>query len=165
MAREQQSAPKGEHRLGVERPNTKKHLGNVMETTSGRDVETRVVKVKMAYGTYLRPVSGLDAFFLRSYFKLVFPPSGFKQRELPSFPTIWRTADNDKITALSFRDIFYEDDKRFQSTDVSESPWCPFVLCSILSMLLQHSRIWWFRKNRQNCKKNNFDSFVQQLET
>ena len=38
-------------------------LGRVMETTPGRDGETRVVKVKTAYGTFVRPVSGLARVF------------------------------------------------------------------------------------------------------
>ena len=38
-------------------------LGRVMETTPGRDGETRVVKVKTAYGFFVRPVSGLARLF------------------------------------------------------------------------------------------------------
>ena len=37
-------------------------LGRVMETTTERDGETRVVKVKKAYGTFVRPVSGSRVF-------------------------------------------------------------------------------------------------------
>ena len=38
-------------------------LGRAMETTPGRDGETQVVKVKTAYGTFVRPVSGLALVF------------------------------------------------------------------------------------------------------
>ena len=38
-------------------------LRRVTETTPGRDGETRVVKVKTAYGTFVRPVSGLARVF------------------------------------------------------------------------------------------------------
>ena len=43
-------------------------LGRVMETTPGRDGETRVVKVKTAYARTFAPFAVSHAFFLRSFF-------------------------------------------------------------------------------------------------
>ena len=34
-------------------------LGRIVETSPGKDGSVRVVKVKTAYGTYVRPVAGL----------------------------------------------------------------------------------------------------------
>ena len=47
-------------------------LGTVMETTPGRDGETRVVKVKTAYGTFVRPVSSLARVFFTVVFLSIF---------------------------------------------------------------------------------------------
>ena len=54
----------------------------VMGTTPGRDGETRVIKVKTAYVTFVRPVSGLAPVFSPEYFS-DFSRCGFRQRELP----------------------------------------------------------------------------------
>ena len=56
-------------------------LGRIMETTPGRNGETRVVKVKTAYGTFVCPVSGLARVFSPFFFD--FSRSGLRQRELP----------------------------------------------------------------------------------
>ena len=49
-------------------------LGRVMETTAGRDGETRAVKVETAYDTYVSPVSGLARVFLCNFFLIFFAP-------------------------------------------------------------------------------------------
>ena len=101
-------------------------LGKVMETTPGRDGETRV-KVKTAYGTFVRPVSGLARVFSPYFFSIFLAP--FLGNVSYPFPTNWCTDHIDNISAYSFRANFKEDDKRLQSIDASENPWCP--LCSL----------------------------------
>ena len=57
-------------------------LGRVMETTPGRDGETRVVKVKRLTARSFSPFPVSHAFFLHSFF-FDFSRSNFRQRELP----------------------------------------------------------------------------------
>ena len=76
MVKQQRSTSQsGRQCLGVERPNTKRHLatGKSHGTTPGRDGGTRVVKVKTAYGTFVRPVSGLG-FFSVVFFSIFLAP-------------------------------------------------------------------------------------------
>ena len=129
-------------------------LERVTKTTPELDAETRVVKVKTSYGTYIRPVSVLARVFLRSFFFR----SVFRQCELPFFSQI------EVLTILTtFQPKVTEPISKKMSKDFNqllppktlEAPFLPLQHVVNVIATLKMIQI-----NRQSCNKN-FDSFFR----
>ena len=154
MVKQQRSTSQsGRHCLGVERPNTKRHLAT--GKSHGDNARTRWRNTSRKGKNGLRHVRSPRFRSRTRFFSVVFffdfSRSGFRQRELPlshklMYWPYWQHF------SLQFQSQFQ---RRWEKTSIN---WClrkplmpPLCPCSMLPMLLQLSR--WF-ENRQNCNKN-----------
>ena len=100
-------------------------LGRFMETTTRWRYNSRKGKNGLRHVRSTR-FQSRTCFFSVVFFIFFAPVLGNVSYPLP---TNWCTDDIDNISAYSFRANFKEDDKRLQSIDASENPWCP--LCAL----------------------------------
>ena len=154
MVKQQRSTSQsGRHCLGVERPNIKRHLAT--GKSHGDNARTRWRNTSRKGKNGLRHVRAPQFRSRKRFFSVVFfrfffaPVLGNVSYPLP---TNWCTDDIDNISAYSFRANFKEDDKRLQSIDATENPWCP--LCALPACCQCYCNFHDDSNKPPNCNKN-----------